>query len=245
MSEIVKSRAIVLRKTNYGDSSYILSVFSKGIGKFSVIIKGARSGKIKKSSAADVLNLVELVFNRKENRELQFVRQIDLIDGYSSIKANLEKMKYSIACVELISELILEYEPNDKLFRGLLRILNLISEENSKPKILFAKFFIFFVEELGYKLNINECAVCKKNIQNDNNLFFNFNKGFLCGQCGNEIYGNNLFDKELFNLIACLSTKKNEFYFNDRLLDATINFLENYLKYHVTEFKGLQSLKIF
>ncbi|GAB4126581.1 MAG: hypothetical protein Fur0015_00020 [Ignavibacteriales bacterium] len=245
MSTIVKSKAIVLRKTNYGDSSYILSVFSQEFGKYSVIIKGARSGKSKKSSAADVLNLVELVIYKKENREMQFASQIDLINGYSEIKSDLEKMKYSIACAELISQLILDDEPNDKLFRGFQKILDLISARDSKPKLLFAKFFIFFIEELGYKININECSECKKSLKEENTIVFNFNTGFLCNECLKGNYEDNLFNKELFNLMTCLSTKKSEFQYTDKLLEAAINFFENYLKYHVAEFKGLQSLKIF
>ena len=40
MSEIIKTEAVILSKMNYGDTSNILSVYTKDYGKLSVIIKG-------------------------------------------------------------------------------------------------------------------------------------------------------------------------------------------------------------
>jgi DNA repair protein RecO (recombination protein O) len=244
MTAIVKSKVIVLRKIEYGDSSNILSVFSEKYGKVSVIIKGARSGRNKKSSVSDVLNLIEMVTYQKESRDVQYASQVDLINGYQNIKSNLQIYKYASAAMELIYFLIMENESHEKLFRGTVRFLDLISAGNN-PKLLFSKYFLFMIEELGYKINMSECSSCKKNIGNEKSLSFNYDLGFLCKECSEEKLENNFFDPELFNLISCLSTKKMEFHYTDKLLDTVINFFENYIKYHVPEFKGLQTLKIF
>jgi len=245
MAAIVKSKVIVLRKIEYGDSSNIISVFSEKQGKMSVIIKGARSGKNKKTSSSDVMNLIELVTYQKENREVQYASQVDLISGFQKIKSNLELYKYAAAALELIYFLIMENETHEKLFRGIVRLLELIDSGKNNPKLQFAKYFLLLIEEIGYKINFSECASCMKDIINENKISFDYELGFLCKNCSDERMENNYFEKELFNLILCLSTKKSEYQYTDKLLDTVIIFFENYIKYHVPEFKGLQTLKIF
>ena len=43
MSEIIKTEAMVLTKMDYGDTSKIVSLYTKDFGKLSAIIKGGRS----------------------------------------------------------------------------------------------------------------------------------------------------------------------------------------------------------
>jgi len=245
MTEIIKAKVLIIRKVNFGDTSNILNVFSEDSGKYSVIIKGARSSKSKNALAADVLNVVEIVIYRKENRDTQLVSQVDLIKSYVKIKDDLSKLKYAFAVCELLQNLIFDNEPHSKLFRGTMRILDLMEANNQIDKFLFAKYFLFFIEEIGFKINLNECATCNKNLSHEHKLGVNFEKGFLCENCSNENYVQKFFDSELFNLLACLSTKKNEVKYTELNIDTIIEFLEKYLCYHVQEFKGIQSLKIY
>ncbi|MDA3860280.1 MAG: DNA repair protein RecO, partial [Melioribacteraceae bacterium] len=77
MSQIVKSKAFVLNKLDFGDSSKIVNFYSEEFGRVAGIIKGARSQKSKIGKIVDVLNLVEIVYYKKESRDLQIVTQAD------------------------------------------------------------------------------------------------------------------------------------------------------------------------
>ena len=245
MSAIVKTKALVIRKNEFGDSSYVVTLFTEEFGKFSAVIKGARSSKNKNVLSADVLNYVNVVMYKKEHRETQLVTQVDLINGYKRIKESLNKLKYAIAVCELIQDLLLDNEPHKRLFKGVLRIFELMELNNQSHKLLFVKFLIFFIEEIGFKLNLDTCVVCDKELSNQANYGFNYEKGFLCEACAAENFVNRIFDSELFNLLLCLSTKKNQVKYSDTSLDSLINFLELYLSFHVQEFKGIKSLKIY
>ena len=245
MSAIVKTKALVIRKNEFGDSSYVVTLFTEEFGKFSAVIKGARSSKNKNVLSADVLNYVNVVMYKKEHRETQLVTQVDLINGYKRIKESLNKLKYAIAVCELIQDLLLDNEPHKRLFKGVLRIFELMELNNQSHKLLFVKFLIFFIEENGFKLNLDTCVVCDKELSNQANYGFNYEKGFLCEACAAENFVNRIFDSELFNLLLCLSTKKNQVKYSDTSLDSLINFLELYLSFHVQEFKGIKSLKIY
>ena len=141
MSEIIKTEAVILSKMNYGDTSNILSVYTKDYGKLSVIIKGAKSSKSKSGLIADPPNLVQIVIYKKDTRDLQVLSSIDLISYFPKTKEDIERLKYSFAIIELVKKLTPENETNLRLFSGLSRILSLIDSSDENPKILFGRFF--------------------------------------------------------------------------------------------------------
>ena len=74
---------------------------------------------------------------------------------------------------------------------------------------------------------------------------FNYELGFMCSNCLKDHLINNEMEKELFNFILCLSKRIeiNEYKKSD--LNKVIMFLEKFLNYHVEQFKGLKSIKLF
>ena len=59
-NNLVKTKAIVLSRIKFSDSSNIISFYTRTSGKISGLVKGARNIKSKSGLATDVLNLVEL-----------------------------------------------------------------------------------------------------------------------------------------------------------------------------------------
>ena len=170
MSEIVKTKAIVLNKINFGDTSRIANFFTEDFGKIPIIIKGARSPKSKVGLIVDTMNYVEIVFYKKENREIQFSSQIELLKYFSKIREDYEKLIYSNAIIELLNTLLMENEPHKLLFAGTVKIFDLINDSNENPKFLFAKYFLFFLKEIGYDIQTEICNSCGQKIVYDDEV---------------------------------------------------------------------------
>ena len=245
MSEIIKTKAVVLSKINFGDTSKIVSFYTEKFGKISGIIKGARTAKSRIGVLADTLNFVEIVFYNKPNRNIQLITQIDLINHYSSLRENLDGLKYATSVIELMQHLNLENEANIKLFNGLTKILSLINLPENDPQLLFAKFFLFFLDQMGYGLTLQNCHKCGKQLADENSIVFDYVRGFLCEKCGTETISPIKFQKELFKILLCISTKLQKCSYQNSDLNKIIHFLEKYLKYHITEFKGLKSIYLY
>lgn len=245
MSTIHKTKAVVLRKLDYGDTSVIAHFYTEEFGKVTAIIKGARSRKSKMGSIVDVMNLVEIVFYQKENREVQLITQADLIAHYPKIKQDLNRLKYSSAVHELVSSLIIENEKNTRLFKGILRIQELFEQNKEHPAVLFIKFFLFFIKEIGYELHFESKRLDMADVEAGEPVVFHYELGFM-NKAGNE---DKLityeFSSELFNLLFCLSKGEGEGTCSPSDLDKLIAFLEKYLRYHISEFKGLKSLRLY
>ena len=180
MPEIVKTEAIVLNKIDYGDSSKIVSLYTKEFGRISAIIKGARSSKSKIGRIVDVMNYIDIILYKKDSRQVQLITQADLILHYTKIKNDLNKLKYASAVLELVYNLTPEGEVNYKIFKGVVRIFSLMESSDEQTGILLLKFILFFIKETGFELQIDKCMYCGRELDPSKTKYFNFEKGISC-----------------------------------------------------------------
>lgn len=245
MSDIIKTEAVVLSKFNYGDTSSIVTLYTESDGKLSAIIKGGRGPKSKSGKIIDPLNHLQVIFYKKNTRDVQILSDANLISHFVNIKEDLDATKYSFAIIELVKNLTVENEANVKLFKGLIKILNMINDKKEASAFLYGRFLLFFLSELGFELSIDKCAICSKDVVANNTLGFDFNTGFVCSDCFVSHSGLENVSAELYELIFCLKTNRLAEKFSVDLMDKFNLLLERYLKFHVSDFKGIQSFQIF
>lgn len=244
MSEIVKTEAVVLNKIKYGETSLIVSLFTKELGLVSGLIKGGRSAKSKMSSVADVLNVIQIILYRKESRDLQLISSADLISYFPRIKEDLDSSKYAYAVLELIRNLATENESNPKLFKAILRILDLFDQKKEPPEVLFGRFFVFLLTEIGYELILEDCGICQNRIEPSKETGYSYSSGFICSNCLSSQSMVQKLNPELFSALFCLKFNKSTKNISiDKIIQANI-FLERYLKDHIPDFKGIKSLTL-
>ncbi|NWF90495.1 MAG: DNA repair protein RecO [Ignavibacteriaceae bacterium] len=245
MSELIKTEAIVLHKIKYGDTSVIVTLFTKVLGKLSAIVKGGRNPKSKLGLIVDPSNYLQIVFYNKDSREVQLISSADIIQHYPKLKSDFDSLKYSQAILELVKTLIPEHEANTKLFNGLIRIFSLMDESKELPIILFARFFSFFLAELGYQLQLEYCSRCGKKELSNTELSYNYDLGMFCSSCRNHVLESFTLNAELFSTLVCLKYNKKISGDKTALIEKAIQFMEKHLKHHIPDFKGLHSLKVF
>lgn len=245
MSDIIKTEAVVLSKINYGDTSSIVSLYTKSDGKLSAIVKGGRGPKSKIGKIIDPLNHLQVIIYKKTTRDIQILSDANLISHFVNIKENLDATKYSFAIIELVKNLTSEHESNHKLFKGLIKILNMIDEKKEHPAFLYGRFLLFFLSELGYEISVDKCSICGNKLNTNQTLGFDFESGFVCADCFESHSGLENVSAELFELIFCLKTNRLAEKFSVVLMDKFNLLLERYLKFHISDFKGLQSLQIY
>lgn len=244
MNKIIKTKAVVLKKQNYGDSSLILSLYTEEEGRLSAILKGARRSKNNIGAILDPLNFVEIVLYIKKSREVQLISSADLISNYPLIKNDIYKLKYAYSSIEIIQYLTSEEEKDEKLFKGLVRILDLINKSEEIPSVIFCRFYLFIIKEMGYQFSFKKCAICNREDIENEALAFNFELGLLCKNCKVDHLTVMEISKELFEFFFCLRNNKKIINNAEFLSSKALYFMETYLKYHINSFNGLKSLKL-
>jgi len=245
MSDIIKTEAVVLHKIKYGDTSLIVTLFTKDYGKLTAIVKGGRNPKSKLGLVVDTFNHLQIVFYNKDSREVQLISSADIISHFPNIKTDLENQRYAQAILELVKTLNVEHEVNHKLFNGLVRIFSLMDESKESAAVLFARFFMFFLSELGYQLQLERCSGCGKRELLNSELSYNFDLGIFCKDCKGTVVESFSINSELFTVLICLKSNKKIPEASINFMEKAISFMEKHLKHHVTDFKGIQSLHLF
>jgi DNA repair protein RecO (recombination protein O) len=245
MSEILTTEALVLTKIDFGDSSNIVSFFTKDYGIISAIIKGGKTAKSGKSKVINPPNHLNLVIYNKNSREVQIVSGVDIISHYPKIKEDLDKLKFAYAILELLKKLLPEHEANLKIFRGTVRILDLLENPGEPPVVIFGRFFMFILKEIGYEIQLEKCASCGKTNDGTDELSCNYEIGILCRECGHGHLHSFIINAELFRYLICLKNRIIMPNPGKQIPEMAIGFMENYLRYHLQGFQGIQTFQIF
>jgi len=103
---ILHSDAIVLRAIDYGESSRIVTLFTRELGKIGVMAKGARASKSRFGSTLEPLSHIHVVVFVKPGRELQIISEATHIHTHDALRQSLERIESGIRIIELTSSLI-------------------------------------------------------------------------------------------------------------------------------------------
>lgn len=104
---MIKSRAIVLHRFAYSDSSWIVKALTEECGIVSFIVKGGKRKESPFKGALDPLALSEVVFRQNPNTELQFIKEATLLDWHKNMREDL----LTLAKAQVMAEMLLRYAP--------------------------------------------------------------------------------------------------------------------------------------
>lgn len=255
MSEIVKTRAIVLKSMKYGETSKIVTFYTKDFGKIKGIIKGARKAKSKFGSSLETFSYVQMVMYKKENLSLHLVTQCDLLKIFKTITEDLNKLSVGLKIVELIDKISHDEERNPQIFKLVIDVFDALDVQTENIQNIFCVFEIKLIELLGYRINFNRCGICKKNIFEVGNLstelVFDSSRGSpVCSNCkSHALYPVNLSIqncKILDKFEAAENTAAvGNIVVSHQSLNQIRKFLFEYLRYHISDLKDLKSEKTF
>jgi DNA repair protein RecO (recombination protein O) len=185
---IVTTEAVVLKSMKYRETSRIVTLYSRQFGKFALIAKGARERNNRFGAALIAMSHVTAVVYKKENRDLQFLSQCDVIDSYRHISEDMERLATGMSVVELVDAVTHSEEENPQLFGLLLHTLHTV---NTAPRNVVNALYAFEVrllDILGFRPNFLTCFNCGSPI-NENTVgkagaeLKVSSGGILCSEC--------------------------------------------------------------
>lgn len=136
-----RTRAIVLNKINYAESSIIVRTLTEQNGLQSYLIAGVRKKKSKNKAALfQPLSLLEVVAHHKENGNLVRPKEIKIESPYSNIPFDLIKNTIALFLAEILSKSLMYSEQDERLFqflRNAMLILDNIEEGVANFHLVF------------------------------------------------------------------------------------------------------------
>ena len=104
---MIKTRAIVLHRFPYSDSSWIVKALTEETGTVSFIVKGGKRKDSPFRGALDPLALCEIVYRENPNTELQFLKEASVINWHPHLREDL----LALAKAQVMAEIVLRYAP--------------------------------------------------------------------------------------------------------------------------------------
>lgn len=174
--------AVVLRHSDWGEADRILTLYTRERGKVRAIAKGAR--KIRSRKAGHLEPFTRVTLQLAKGRDLLIVTQVDTLNAYLALGANLVKTGYASYAVELLDRFTYEDESeNYAIFRLLTEILDRIATE-PEPWLAIRYYEVRLLDLLGFRPHLFECANCGDPIRPVDQYFSPAAGGVLCPKCG-------------------------------------------------------------
>ncbi len=189
---ILKNKAIVIKSFPYGDTSLISRVILNNGNKITLLIKGATTMKSNKGALFQPLNLIDIDYYHKDNRDIQIYKEGTLISGFFDIRKSFDCIKYALCMIDIIDKTLAKHSNESIIFNLLYNSLNRLN--NSNRKIVFIHFLLLYSHYSGYSIaNINY----QKNIIDfSNNFEYNNLEQFI------KSYDHKYIIKEMIYLIG-------------------------------------------
>lgn len=160
---IVRDEAIVLARTRFGETSLLVTLFTRASGPLRFIAKGARRPKSRFGNCLEPTNHVLVVYYRKEGRDLHLLSEAELLAGFAGLRASLLRLAYGYAIIDGLAGLKREETPAGGLFGLALEAFR--DFESRREDLLEPAFWGFLLgalAEAGYRPELGRCAQCGK-----------------------------------------------------------------------------------
>src|SRR6516162_8109388 len=158
---IEKAQALVLRTTDWSESSRIATLWTREFGKVRVLAKGGRRIKSNFESALDLLTHCSIVFLRKSSGSLDLLTEAQVVRRFPRLRTDLTALYAAYYVAELLADWTEEYDPHPTLFDEAVATLETLGAPEGPevgPRVM--RFEMVFLRELGYRPALDVCAAC-------------------------------------------------------------------------------------
>ena len=152
-SMLIKTQGIVLRFVRYGESSVIVTLFTRQEGLQSYMLKGIRSSKSgSKMALFQPLNLLELVAYHREQNGINHIRESKCYYIFKNLNTDLRRQTIGFFLTEIMNKTIREQSHTEVLYEFLESVLIRLDTTNEPLENFPIMFLIDLSRHLGFGL---------------------------------------------------------------------------------------------
>ncbi|MDO4661687.1 MAG: DNA repair protein RecO [Tissierellia bacterium] len=195
----------VLREIKYKESSKILEIFTKEMGRISVIANSVESKK--RQNLSSTLRFTKSSYNLNKSAKIYYLKDAYLLEGYSKSNRNYEIILYKSAICDLLLRTIDEID-KDTVYNLLDSTFRSFEDAKENYSYIFLSFMIKYISFIGFKPNLDYCSNDNKLIKKEDKISFSIQSGgVLCSNCISLFPDSiNLTKKDLLDLKRLLYT---------------------------------------
>jgi DNA repair protein RecO (recombination protein O) len=178
-----KALALVLRTTDWSETSRIATFWTREFGKVRGLAKGGRRLKSNFETALDLLTVCSIVFLRKSSGGLDLLTEAQVVRRFPRLRQDLSALYAGYYIAELLSDLTEDFDPHPSLFDQALKTLEALGTPGTATGMRVARFELVLLRELGYRPALDICGACAGPLPDRGLAFSAVGGGVLCSTC--------------------------------------------------------------
>jgi DNA repair protein RecO (recombination protein O) len=200
---------LCLGKTEYSETSQVLTLFSRDHGIVRVLAKGAhrrtKAGAGRFDGGIDLLDLGDGVFTEDPRADLATLTEWKLANGHLELRRSLRGLRLALYAAELVSLLIEIRDPHPDLFDGLVRTIPELATDRREEALLAWEMDL--LKQSGYLPELFACVSCRAKPAEGKLFFFSPSRGgLICPKCEASFPDRLRIDSRLLRLAQSILT---------------------------------------
>src|SRR5919199_4615967 len=118
-----KALALVLRTTDWSETSRIATLWTRELGKVRALAKGGRRLRSSFESALDLLTVCGIVLLRKSSGSLDLLTEAQVVRRFPQLRQDLGALYAAYYVAELLADWTEENDPHPVLFDEVVGVL--------------------------------------------------------------------------------------------------------------------------
>jgi DNA repair protein RecO (recombination protein O) len=180
----VRTAALVIRSVDVFETSRVVTLFTRDLGKVSALAKGARRLKSSFQAGLDLLSVCDIVLLHKASEALDLLTEAVLVERFDSLRRDLAALYAGYYIAELLHDLTDHHDPHPKLFDAAIVTLRHLGDAPLRARRVL-RFELACLRELGLMPALEVCVHCGAavDVAGDAVAFGLATGGVLCAGC--------------------------------------------------------------
>ena len=179
-----RTLAIVIRTIEVFETSLVVTLFTRELGKVGALAKGARRPKSALQGGLDLLGVSDIVLIPKASESLDLLTEAAPVERFAPLRRDLAALYAGYYVAELLTELTDNHDPHPTLFDAARITLRHLGQPELRPRRML-RFELACLRELGLMPALEHCAHCGAAVgPSGGRTWFGLSSGgVLCDDC--------------------------------------------------------------
>ena len=201
-----KTDAILIRQTDFSETSRVVTFFTREHGKLGMMAKGGRRRRNPFDDSLDLLAESSIVFLKKNASSLQLLTEASLKQRFRPASSAMQPLYAGYYIAELLDGLTEEADPHPELYDAAVVALRRLLQPSAKPLRILARFETQMLRHLGHLPSLDACLKCGRAIQTDRTAVHWVSQGgLLCDRCRSDDFRQDDIHVDTLALLKSLA----------------------------------------
>jgi DNA repair protein RecO (recombination protein O) len=158
-----KTEGFILKKRKLLEGDFLITLFTKQLGKLTTVAKGARKLISRRGPHLQTGNLINTILYKKHGR--YYMQETALISAFSKIKSDELKINYQYLMIFIVDRLMPENQKEEEVYSHVKKFFIQLSESDFGVSDL-EDYLNILIKKLGYLKNKQSLSELIETIEN-------------------------------------------------------------------------------